>query len=119
MLQLREKFDKGEICFIDGPYGRYPIHKTFATESKPFELLKAKKIDIKCPVRILHSINDDSTPYGTSLQLMEKLSSPDVELHLVKSSDHRMSTATDIEMIKNQLDSLFRSLENVNIVSNI
>jgi len=106
-----EKFEKGETCFIDGPYGKYPIHKNFATESKSFELLNQATIDVSCPVRILHSINDDSAPYDVSLQLMKKLVSTDIELHLMKSSDHRMSSDADIEMLKIQLDSLFKSLE--------
>lgn len=107
---MYDNFEKGEVIFVNGPYGQFPVHKGFFTESKPLELLNNEKIDIQCPVRILHSVDDIYAPYEVSLKLLKKLTSTDVEVHLIKNSDHRMSSDNDINLLNAQLDSIFNSI---------
>lgn len=48
------------------------------------------------PVRILQGMADPDVPYPHALKLAETLTSQDVQLHLSKSGDHRLSTPEDI-----------------------
>lgn len=53
-------------------------------------------IDLKCPVRVLQGMQDDAVPWQTSLRLAEALASEDVDVTLLKSSDHRLSEPREI-----------------------
>lgn len=48
------------------------------------------------PVRILQGMADPDVPYPHAVKLAETLTSQDVQLHLSKSGDHRLSTPEDI-----------------------
>ncbi|WP_341807861.1 alpha/beta hydrolase [Wolbachia endosymbiont (group E) of Neria commutata] len=77
----------------------YKITKNLIEDGKKNLLLNKEVIDINCPVRLLHSINDKDVPYRTSLSLAEKIRSPDVEVHLIKSAAHNMSDNRSLEIL--------------------
>ena len=62
-------------------------------------LLNQETIDINCPVRLLHSINDRDIPYQISLNLAKKIKSTDVEVHLIKSAEHNMSDNYSLKIL--------------------
>ncbi|WP_253300199.1 alpha/beta hydrolase [Wolbachia endosymbiont of Chironomus riparius] len=62
-------------------------------------LLNKISIDMNCPVRLLHSINDKDVSYQTSLKLSEKVRSNDVEVHLIKSAQHNMSDNRSLDIL--------------------
>jgi esterase/lipase len=68
-------------------------------DSKKSLLLNRETIDINCPVRLLHSINDKDVPCQTSLNLAEKIKSTNVEVHLIKSAEHTMSDNHSLEVL--------------------
>ncbi|MEI8394162.1 MAG: alpha/beta hydrolase [Rhodospirillaceae bacterium] len=51
------------------------------------------------PVRLLHGMCDVDVPWVTSVRLVERLSSPDVRLTLIKDGDHRLSRDQDLALI--------------------
>ena len=57
-------------------------------------------IELHCPVRLLHGMQDDSVPWRHSLELANLLISNDVEITLVKAGDHRLSEDDDIERLR-------------------
>ena len=59
-------------------------------------LLLEQPINITCPVRLLHGMADRDVPWQVSVRLSEQLQSQDVELHLIKTGDHRLSLARDV-----------------------
>jgi pimeloyl-ACP methyl ester carboxylesterase len=63
-------------------------------------------IAVGCPVRILHGQADPDVPWQTSLQIADRLTSPDVQITLVKHGDHRLSRAADLA----RLDALIGEL---------
>jgi pimeloyl-ACP methyl ester carboxylesterase len=82
------------------PYNQnpYPISKTLIEEGRN-HLILPSDIAISCPVRLLHGMKDDDVPYNLSISLVQKIQSQDVQLQLIKDSDHRMSSDSDIRLI--------------------
>lgn len=63
-------------------------------------------IPIHCPVRILQGMQDDAVPYQHALKFAELLASDDVQVHLTKNGDHRLSEPTDLERLSAVLAAL-------------
>jgi len=72
-----------------------PVTKRLVNEARRHELLHGP-IPLRCPVRLIHGTADPDVPWQLSQEVMEKLESPDVELHLVKDGDHRLSSDRDL-----------------------
>jgi pimeloyl-ACP methyl ester carboxylesterase len=84
------------------PYGPEPTptYLGFWKDGDANKML-ASDIAIHCPVRLLHGQCDDDVPWKVSVQLAEKLRSSDVQLHLIKDGDHRLSRDSDIDLLIN------------------
>lgn len=72
-----------------------PVTKRLVEEARQHELLDAP-IPLRCPVRLIHGTADPDVPWQLSLDVMQKLEATDVELHLVKDGDHRLSSDHDL-----------------------
>lgn len=91
--------------YSDDPY---PISRELVLDGRN-HLLLDRQIPINGPVRLLHGMKDDDVPYGLSITLIQRLESNDVQLQLIKASDHRMSSETDITLLTDTLESLIAS----------
>ena len=76
----------------------YIISKILMDSGKN-NLLLNHEISISCPVHLFHGSNDEDVPFETSLKLMKNLKSDDVQLTLVKNSNHQFSTDSDLKLI--------------------
>jgi pimeloyl-ACP methyl ester carboxylesterase len=83
------------------PYGDTPYvtTRTFWESGETLGLLGGGEIAIDCPVRLLHGLDDPDVPWRLSLELLQALRSADVQAHLVKGGDHRLSRAGDIALL--------------------
>ncbi|HEX8670050.1 MAG TPA: alpha/beta hydrolase [Allosphingosinicella sp.] len=82
------------------PYGEQPYVTTRAFwESGEGLKLLGGDIPLDCPVRLLHGAADADVPWQVSLRILERLRSSDVQLHLVKDGDHRLSRDPDIALL--------------------
>jgi pimeloyl-ACP methyl ester carboxylesterase len=95
----------------DNPYGEAPMVTTraFWESGEALRMLHAP-IPIDCPVRLLHGLEDKDVPWGRSMELMERLRSADVQTHLVKQGDHRLSRDSDLALLIATVSSLVESL---------
>lgn len=82
-------------AYGDGPY---PITKALIEDGRNHLLLGAP-IPIKCPVRLLHGMQDRDVPYSFSQRLAEKLESEDVTVTLFKKGGHRLAEPDEIDRI--------------------
>ena len=73
-------------------------------------LLLNNSISLNQPVRLIQGLKDKDVPWGTALNLQEKLTSDDVETTLVKNGDHRLSGPHDIKRLTKTLDLLLDGL---------
>lgn len=62
-------------------------------------LLLGKAIDLSLPIRLVHGLQDASVPASYSHQLLERVSSTDVTLTLIKSGNHRLGRPEDKQII--------------------
>jgi dipeptidyl aminopeptidase/acylaminoacyl peptidase len=70
----------------------------FLEEARGHLLLDADApIAVRCPVRMIHGLADESIPWETSLDVARRLASKDVSLELVPGADHRLSGPSDIK----------------------
>jgi len=88
----------------------YPITMQLIEDGRKNLLLNRDSINIHCPVRFVHGLNDEDVPFDFSLRTAKKMTSNDVHVHYVKSADHRMSDDVALNSIKEQLISLVSSL---------
>ena len=98
--------DSGRIE-LPSEYGDEPyvITRRLVEEGRR-HLLLDDAIQIHCPVRLLHSLDDPDVPWETSLRLMRQLSHDDVRLTLLKDAGHRVSRPEDLALILGTLGDL-------------
>lgn len=68
------------------------------------------EIPIDCPVRLIHGQSDPDVPWHISIQLADRLRSSDVQVHVIKDGDHRLSREQDIAVLISTLDPLLKAL---------
>jgi pimeloyl-ACP methyl ester carboxylesterase len=73
-------------------------------------LVLRDEIQLDCPVRLLHGMEDGTVPWQTAMTIQEKLRSTDVEITLIKNSDHRLSSEPDLARLTRTLTALIESL---------
>ena len=69
-------------------------------------LLLSGPISIDCPLRLLQGMADEAVPWQTALRISENVTSLDVEVTFIKSGDHRLSSAADLERLFTVIDAL-------------
>lgn len=87
-----------------------PVTRAIIEDGRRHLLLRAP-IGLDCPVRLIHGIEDHDVPWRTSLKLMERLRARDVELHLIKDGEHRLSRTEDLQRLCETVDRLLAQLE--------
>ena len=75
-------------------------------EEGKHQLLLTKPIELHCPVRLIHGLDDPDVPWVTSLRLAEQLTSCDVDIRLIKSGGHRLSEEAHLRLITNTVRDL-------------
>lgn len=82
-------------AYSDEPY---TITRRLIEDGRRHLLLQAP-IDVDCPVRLLHGLEDADVPWQTSIELAAALRGEDVRLTLVKGAGHRFSTPRELALI--------------------
>ena len=76
----------------------YVTTRTFWQSGDTSRLLH-KEIAFDGAVRLLHGQKDSDVPWEYSLETARKIRSDDVQVHLVKDGDHRLSRDQDIALL--------------------
>lgn len=104
----RETLTRDGIFYAPAEYGEepYPITLGLIEDGRTNLLLTRPALPIRCPVRLIQGMGDESVPWTTSQRLLERLDSTDVELTLVKGGGHRLSEPVDLARLTSTLDGL-------------
>jgi len=105
--QLRQLAESG-YCEMPNHYDDgqpYRIGQQLLDEGRD-HLLLDKSIAIEVPVRLLHGQCDEDVPWQHALSVAAALTSRDVEVHLIKSGDHRLSEPQDLQRLTRTIEEL-------------
>ena len=102
-LDSNQKKELSEIGYVDltNEYDDrepYRITRSFLKESEQHWVLNGD-IEVHQPVRLLHGLKDQDVPWQSSIAIIDRLQSSDVELQLVEMGDHRLSTQPDLDRL--------------------
>lgn len=97
----------GRTIFEDNPYGPEPTptHAGFFSDAERHKRL-ASGVAFDGPVRLIHGQADADVPWEISINLARALRSADVQVHLIKDGDHRLSRPADIALLLRELAGL-------------
>ncbi|MFO1156310.1 MAG: alpha/beta hydrolase [Rhodospirillales bacterium] len=108
----REALDRDGVVPMYSPYDPQPTPVTrLILEDGRQHLLLREPIPLTCPIRLIHGMLDPDVPWRTSLRLADQVAAEDVEITLVKSGDHRLSTPRDLDRLCDALELLLRRVE--------
>jgi len=105
--ELREQLVRTGVHYEASAYDEEPTPITLRLiEDGRRHLLLRGRIELDCPVRLLHGVQDPDVPWPTAQRLAAALASDDVEVTLIKSGDHRLSEPRDLERLKRVVGAL-------------
>lgn len=109
---VKKRIDEGkEHMMLKLVYGgKKPFRRDFVDNSAKFEIDLSQPLDLPCPVRLIHSIQDMDIPYENSMQILQSITSDDVDVVLRKSGNHRLMTKSDCMLTANVLDLMIKEL---------
>lgn len=82
-------------CYDEEPY---PITMAMIEEARNHLLLDAE-IALDIPVRLLHGTLDEDVPWQVSATLLQRISSKNATLTLVRGGNHRLSEPAQLKMM--------------------
>ena len=85
------------------------ITRRLIEEGRNHLLLRAP-LAISVPVRLIHGLEDHDVPWQMSLTLAAQLTSPDVEVTLVKNGRHRLSEPHDLARLCATVEVLLKKI---------
>ncbi len=96
----KAELHKNGVYYAPSCYGEepYPIMMTLIKSARN-HLLLDKEIEIDVPVRLLHGTDDEDVPWQVSAQIMEKITSKNAMLTLIKGGNHRLSEPSQLNML--------------------
>jgi pimeloyl-ACP methyl ester carboxylesterase len=99
-FDLREKVITDGAVRIPSQYSEagYLITKKLIEEARR-HLVMRTPLAITRPIRLLHGMEDPDVPWETALALADRVASRDVQVHLIKDGDHRLSRESDIDLL--------------------
>jgi len=108
--EVRARVDAGEEHIkIKMRYGGVGIlRRDFCENTQAYEIDFTQPLPIHCPVRIIHAVQDMDVPYESSLLLMERLATEDVDVVIRKRGDHRLNTRSDHALLLSEVDRLLK-----------
>lgn len=97
----------GRTIFEANAYGPDPTPTHAGLWADGQRLLQLEReIAFDGPVRLLHGQRDPDVPWNIAIRLASALRSADVQVHLIKDGDHRLSRPGDVAVLLDTLASL-------------
>jgi pimeloyl-ACP methyl ester carboxylesterase len=107
--EARAEMARNGVWLRPSQYGEpYPIARRLLEEGREHLLLE-RPIPLAIPVRLLHGQRDPDVPWQLSLTIAERIAGDDVQVHLVKDGDHRLSTPRDLALLRRTLATLLEA----------
>jgi len=102
------RLEDGDPHVVTHEFGDALLKEDFAADSRKYEIDLERNLDITCPVRIIHGLQDTEVEPEQSVRLCRSLGSDDVDLVYRKSSEHTLESPPDLELFLITLDRLMK-----------
>ena len=102
--QRQELLSTGKLSFYSEYFDEPLIITQKLIEDGNNNLVLTKEQSIDCPVRLFHGSHDEDVPLSTSIKILKKIRSDDMQLQIIKGIDHRFSTPDCLELIKTAVE---------------
>lgn len=83
----------------------YTFTKNLFKDGKKNLVLK-NKFNFNKPIILIHGLKDDVVSVNVSKKILKKISSKNIQLKLLKNSDHRLSSKIDINIILSSIEEI-------------
>ncbi len=84
----------------------YPVNLELIKDGRKNLLLNKEKINISCPVHLIHGMCDSDVNYNISARIASKISSNNIILKLIKDGTHSLSRGKDLAVICNSIEEI-------------
>ncbi len=96
----RETLRRDGVLMVPSAYGEpTPITMKLIEDGAHHHVLTGR-IDLDCPIRLLHGQADPDVPWELALTIAQQAVSQDVQVVLVKDGDHRLSRPADLALLR-------------------
>ena len=99
-----------EMIYDSGvPSGDF-ISRKLIENSKNYNMLKREKINIKCPIRLIHGLIDSVVSFQISIKFAQLVESDDVKLYLEKIMNHDLTKPNNLNFLEKVINELINDL---------
>lgn len=110
-IEKRALKEKG-ICEVSGSNNgcttAYPISYKLIEDGRKHLTLGKEKIEVSCPVHLIHGMQDFDVPYSISLETAKKVQSEKVVIKLIKDAAHKLAREQDLRVLYNSIDEILQ-----------
>ena len=104
--QKQELLSAGKLSFYSEYFDQPLVITQKFIEDGNNHLILTKEQRIDCPVRLFHGSHDEDVPLSTSLDILKRINSNDMQLQIIKGIDHRFSTPDCLELIQKAVEQI-------------
>ncbi|MDG1436256.1 MAG: alpha/beta hydrolase [Rickettsiaceae bacterium] len=87
----------------------YPISNQLIVDGRRHLLLNKERINITCPVHLIHGMQDTGVPYEIAERIMSRMDNTKTVLKLIKDGSHALSREEDMQVICDSIEELLVS----------
>ena len=99
-----------EMVYDNGvPSGDF-VSRKLIENSKKYNMLKKEKVNIKCPIRLIHGLIDPVVPFNFSIRFAQIVESQDVRLILEKDMNHDLTKPKNLDILEKVIYELINDL---------
>ena len=103
--KVRNEINKNGISKVKKWKYSYIFTKKFFEEGKKNFVLNNKFLFNK-PVILIHGLQDNEVSPQITQKIVKKISSKEVQVRYLKNSDHRLSSKSDLKIIRNAIENI-------------
>lgn len=102
----RAVLQRDGVLLVPSQYGEPTPITMKLIEDGPRHHVLTGRIDLTCPIRLLHGQADPDVPWELALTIAQQAASDDVEVILIKDGDHRLSRPGDLALLRRTVGAL-------------
>ena len=104
--QKQELLSAGKLSFYSEYFDQPLVITQKLIEDGNNNLILTKEQSIDCPVRLFHGSHDEDVPLSTSIDILKRITSNDMQLQIIKGIDHRFSTPDCLQLLQKAVEQI-------------